>query len=94
MSNNNRYIISGSEDKSIKIFDFFTKSEYHHFEAAHLGGVRCVAISSDDKYIITGSEDKSVKVFELETKQQIYHFADAHHGIAQKFLLIFIVQIS
>jgi len=32
-----KYIVSGSEDKSIKIFDLETKQEVHHFADIHEG---------------------------------------------------------
>jgi len=35
ISNDNKYIISGSEDKTIKIFDLETKQEVYHFKKAH-----------------------------------------------------------
>jgi len=28
-------LVSGSQDKSIKVFDLKTKAEYHHFKDAH-----------------------------------------------------------
>ena len=31
----NRYVITGSDDKSIKILDLETKQQVHHFENAH-----------------------------------------------------------
>jgi len=33
----NRYVISGSWDESIKVFDLQTKQLVHHFENAHKG---------------------------------------------------------
>jgi len=33
----NKYIISGSYDKSIKVFDIQTKQQVHHFENVHKG---------------------------------------------------------
>jgi len=35
VTSDNRYVISGSEDKSIKVFDLQTKQQVHHFENAH-----------------------------------------------------------
>jgi len=32
-----KYLVSGSEDKSIKIFDIETKQEVHHFSEIHEG---------------------------------------------------------
>ena len=95
VSRNNRYVISGSEDKSIKVFDLQTKQQLHHIADAHTGiiipsllrhsssfveAVRSVAVSNDNKFIISGSEDESIKVFDLQTKQQLYHFANAHQS--------------
>jgi len=37
ISSDNKYIVSGSEDKSIKIFDVENKTELYHFENAHDG---------------------------------------------------------
>jgi len=37
VSNDNSYIISGSGDRSIKVFDLQNKQEIHHFQAAHDG---------------------------------------------------------
>jgi len=35
VTSDNRFLISGSEDKSIKVFDLPTKQLVHHFENAH-----------------------------------------------------------
>jgi len=32
---NNKFVISASKDKSIKVFDLETKEEVHHFKDAH-----------------------------------------------------------
>ncbi len=37
MTPDNKFIISGSSDKSIKVFDFETRELVHKFEKAHLG---------------------------------------------------------
>jgi len=36
-TNDERFIISGSGDKSIKIFDILTKQQIYHFVDAHEG---------------------------------------------------------
>ena len=35
VSRDNRFIVSGSHDKSIKVFDLQTKQQLHHFARAH-----------------------------------------------------------
>jgi len=37
VTSDRKYIISGSEDKSIKVFDLLTKQQVRHFENAHHG---------------------------------------------------------
>lgn len=37
ISHHNRFIVSGSYDKSIKVFDLQTKQPYHHFQGVHAG---------------------------------------------------------
>ena len=39
MSSDNRFIVSGSEDNSIKVFDMQTKQQLHHFADAHQGTI-------------------------------------------------------
>jgi len=88
---NNKYIISGSEDSSIKVFDFHTKQQVHHFQPApgekdapqsvvHHEGILSVAVTSDSRFIISGSGGGSLKVFDLSTKQQVHRLQKAHEG--------------
>jgi len=37
VTSDSKYIISASWDKSIKVFDWSTKQEIHHFENIHKG---------------------------------------------------------
>jgi len=37
VTSDQRYVISGSNDKSIKVFDLRTNQQVHHFENAHQG---------------------------------------------------------
>lgn len=92
ITSNDKYIISGSNDKSIKVFDLKAKKEVHHFENCHEGrfveweesycldAVHSLVVTSDNKYIISGSWDKSIRVFDLQTFQDVYHFKNAHFG--------------
>ena len=94
ISADGRFIVSRSNDKSIKVFDMYTKQQLHHFLDAHsstiyislfchilIGTVTSVAISADGRFIVSGSYDKSIKVFDMHTKEQLHHFSDAHSGI-------------
>ena len=94
ISADGRFIVSGSRDRSIKIFDMHTREELHHFSGVHSGTlyvfcmhthfltdwIRSVALSADGKFIVSGSDDKSIKMFDVHTKQQLHHFSEAHSG--------------
>jgi len=61
-----QYIISGSRDGTIKIWDFSTFKLVETLEG-HTDIVTSVAVSSDNKYIISGSRDKTIKFWDLST---------------------------
>ena len=105
LTNNNKYIISGSSDKSIKIFDLHTKLQLHQFVDAHSGillypitnlssfidSVNSVVVSSDDKLIVSGSADKSIKTFDIQKREKVQEFLDIHTGI---ILLPYLLEIN
>jgi len=78
MTSDNRYIISGSYDKSIKIFDFENKCQVFHLEKAHEAAISSIALTSDNRYLILGSSLGSIKVLDLQTKQEVHHFQNVH----------------
>jgi len=61
-----QYIISGSYDSTIKIWDFSTFELVKTLEG-HTNSVNSVVISSDNKYIISGSYDHTIKIWDLST---------------------------
>jgi len=75
-----RFIVSGSHDKSLKVFDLHTKQEVHHFKNAHQGFINAVVVTSDNKFIISGSSDQSLKVFALDITEEVYHFQKAQQS--------------
>ena len=66
ISSDNKLIISGSEDKSIKIWDIESGKEIKKLNG-HSECVYSVAISSDNKYIVSGSGDNSIKIWNLQS---------------------------
>ena len=50
-----KYIISGSADNTIAVWDIANKTLLHRFPEAHSGWITSVAVTGDDKYIISGS---------------------------------------
>jgi len=66
ISPNGKWIVSGSEDNSIKIWDIKTGRILKLLEG-HTDSVTSVVISSDGKLIVSGSYDNSIKVWDSET---------------------------
>ena len=54
ITSDNKYIISGSSDKTIRIWNLLEKRQETVLKG-HTSGVTSIAITSDNKYIISGS---------------------------------------
>ena len=90
-------IISGAEDKIIKIFDIKAQKFIQQFDSTHTGiflpledpltiipkkgAVTALAATSDSRFIISASTDKSIKMFDFNNKQQVHSFENIHEGI-------------
>ncbi|KAJ7101983.1 quinon protein alcohol dehydrogenase-like superfamily [Mycena epipterygia] len=64
-STDGRRIVSGSYDKTIRVWDSETGGLVGEFEG-HTKGVWCVAVSSDGKWIVSGSADATIRVWDSE----------------------------
>ena len=58
-------IVSGSEDKTVKVWDADKGTETLTLKG-HTDAVNSVAFSADGKRIVSGSEDKTVKVWDAD----------------------------
>lgn len=61
-----KYTVSGSWDKTIKIWNVETRYEIKTL-AGHRGSVYSVTISPDGGCIASGSDDKTIKIWNAET---------------------------
>ena len=61
LSHDDKYIASGSWDKTVKCWNRLTKECV--FLENHLNSVETVAISIDGLYIASGSSDKTMKLW-------------------------------
>jgi GTPase SAR1 family protein len=59
-------VISGSRDKTLKVWDLATGHCRATFEG-HTSGVTGVAVTPDGKSVVSGSEDNKLKVWDLAT---------------------------
>lgn len=77
---NNKYLVSGSSDKTAIIWDVLTGKEIHTLKG-HSWKVTNVAISSDSKFVVTGSTDGTIKLWEVETGNLIYTYENRVNAI-------------
>ena len=66
VSNDDRWIVSGSDDNSVHVWDASTGVELMELKG-HTNYVFSVAVSSDSKWIVSGSLDNSVRVWDVST---------------------------
>lgn len=59
-SSDNRWLISGSVDLSIKVWDVSTKANIATL-LGHNQGIISVAISKDMRWLVSGSDDRFIK---------------------------------
>ncbi len=70
ISQNGKQAISGSFDRTLKLWDLEKGQEIRTLEG-HANWVRAVAISQNDKQAISGSFDRTLKIWDLEKGQEI-----------------------
>ncbi|OMJ79491.1 hypothetical protein SteCoe_20501 [Stentor coeruleus] len=66
-----KYVISGSSDKSIKLWDLSKRTEDFTL-LGHLGSVTVLTLVPKSNNIASGSTDCSIKIWDFEEKQEVY----------------------
>lgn len=74
-----RRILSGSDDKTLKMWDAATGKEIRTL-AGHAGAVKSVCFSPDGKQILSGGADKVLKVWDAETGNEVQTLT-GHGGV-------------
>ena len=61
VTSDNKYIISGSFDNTIRIWNFLQKTQETVLEG-HTSTINSVGVTSDNKFIISGSDDNTIRI--------------------------------
>jgi WD40 repeat protein len=77
-SNDGMRIVSGSSDRSVKIWDSISNAEIFTFDG-HEGRVNACSFSKDDKLIVSASEDKTIKIWDINNRMEKFTLK-GHNG--------------
>lgn len=66
LSPDGRRLVSGSRDRTIRVWDVETGRELHKLED-HRGAVTCLAFSRNGRWLVSGSEDRTIRVWDMNT---------------------------
>ncbi|KAF5337789.1 hypothetical protein D9758_016297 [Tetrapyrgos nigripes] len=69
LSADGQQVVSGSDDKTIRIWNVETGEEEKKLEG-HSRLVRSVAFSADGQRVVSGSEDKTIRIWNVETGEE------------------------
>jgi len=75
-----KYLISGSSDKTCRLWNLATGSCIRIFEG-HTSGVNTVTVTPDSKYMISGSTDGTCRLWNLATGDCIRIFEGHTHSV-------------
>jgi len=79
-SPDSNYVVTGSRDKSAKLWELSTGREVRSF-LGHDYSVTSLDISSDGKYLLTGSNDETARLWEVETGKEVFLVNPVHEQI-------------
>jgi len=66
-----RHIVSGSRDKTVRVWDTQTGQSVMDSVKGHDDWVTSVGFSPDGRHIVSGSSDKTVRVWDAQTGQSV-----------------------
>jgi WD40 repeat protein len=72
-SSDDKYALSGSVDKTARLWDIATGQQLRVFEG-HGERVLSVAFAPDGKRILTGSRDKTIRLWDVQTGKELHRF--------------------
>ena len=71
VTSDNKYIISGSYDRTIRTWNLLEKRQKTVFKG-HSSNIMSVAVTKDNKYIISVSYDKTIRIWNFLKKNRSF----------------------
>jgi len=77
------WVVTGSDDMMIRIFNYNTLEKVHGFEA-HSDYLRCLQVHPTQPYLVSSSDDMSIKLWDWDKKWQCVQTFEGHtHYVMQ-----------
>ncbi|KAG6328275.1 hypothetical protein ID866_10814, partial [Astraeus odoratus] len=78
-----RWIVSGSSDNTIRLWDAHTSSQIGSPFEGHTGSVDAAAFSPDGRWIVSGSSDNTIRLWDAHIGSQIGSPLEGHTDYVQ-----------
>lgn len=78
-----RYVLSGSEDKTLKLWN--DSGVFQREFVGHEGGVRSVAFNANGRFVLSGSSDGTMRLWDVQTGDCLRIFTGGSGGGAVAF---------
>ena len=85
LSANGKYVASGSDDNTVRLWDLdkFVRKLYEevHKLEGHSGMVKSVSFSADGRYIASGGDDNTVRVWDVASGKEVHKLEGHSHWV-------------